>query len=58
MCGRYANHVKQMGDWAEVLGDWPQGVALGYNIAPTQTIPAFKLDPDSGNPRGVPMRWG
>ncbi|RLA43382.1 MAG: SOS response-associated peptidase, partial [Gammaproteobacteria bacterium] len=34
MCGRFANHVKDMGRWAEVLGDWPTDVQTSYNIAP------------------------
>ncbi len=52
MCGRYANHVKSMGQWMSLLGDWPKDVALGYNVSPTQTVPAFR------DGKGVGMRWG
>ena len=52
MCGRYANHVHQMGEWVEILRDWPEDVETGYNIAPTQIIPAFT--PEGGKA----MRWG
>jgi putative SOS response-associated peptidase YedK len=52
MCGRYANHVKQMGQWADLLQDWPEDAALGYNIAPTQMIPAFTAE------HSLAMRWG
>ena len=58
MCGRYANHVKHMGDWAEILGDWPADVTLGYNIAPSQTVPAFRFNTETRKPEGLPMRWG
>ncbi|MGI9290577.1 MAG: SOS response-associated peptidase [Gammaproteobacteria bacterium] len=52
MCGRYANHVKQMGQWTELLDDWPEDAELGYNIAPTQMVPAFTAE------HGLAMRWG
>ena len=52
MCGRYANHVKSMQQWTPLLKDWPEDVALGYNVAPTAIVPAFR-----GN-KGVGMRWG
>ena len=52
MCGRYANHLTELGIWRELLHDWPEGVATGYNVAPTQMIPVFYT------PEGVGMRWG
>jgi putative SOS response-associated peptidase YedK len=52
MCGRYANHVSEMRSWARILQDWPTDVALSWNIAPSQTVPAFT------GPQGVGMRWG
>lgn len=52
MCGRFANHVAAMGDWVEILGDWPAGIELGYNIAPTRIIPAVMQQGTR------PMRWG
>lgn len=61
MCGRYANHVKDMGGWAEILGDWPKAVALSYNVSPTQTIPAFihdKTEESTNHIKGIGMRWG
>lgn len=60
MCGRYANYIRDLGDdlgdWEEFLGDWPKDVTLGYNIAPTQTVPAFIADKDQY--KGIGMRWG
>ena len=41
MCGRYANYIRDLGDWEKILGDWPDDIDLGYNIAPTQTVPVF-----------------
>ena len=58
MCGRYANHVKDMGVWAEILGDWPADVTLGYNVSPTQTVPAFLLNKEKSSISGMGMRWG
>ncbi len=52
MCGRYANHVKQMGQWAELLQDWPDNAETSFNIAPTQMVPAFTAE------HGEAMRWG
>lgn len=52
MCGRYANHVAKMEGWTELLSDWPADAELGYNIAPTQMIPAFTAQ------GGQTMRWG
>ena len=52
MCGRFANHVKQAGEWAEMLKDWPEEAEISYNIAPTQMIPAFTAE------QGMAMRWG
>ncbi len=52
MCGRYANHVRQMGQWADLLGDWPADADIGYNIAPTAMVPAFTAE------SGRAMHWG
>ena len=56
MCGRYANHVKEMTGWTEILGDWPAGAALSMNIAPSQSVPVVV----GGVPRPHTemMRWG
>ena len=64
MCGRYANRIIDMGDWAELLGDWPDDIELGYNVAPTQTVPVFLNSPNEKSNRsigktiGMGMRWG
>jgi len=52
MCGRYANHVKQMQGWTDLLSNWPDDAETGYNIAPTQMVPAFTGE------GGFAMRWG
>lgn len=52
MCGRYANHVGAMHGWTDILDDWPQQIPLGFNVSPTQVIPAFSKDGGQG------MRWG
>ena len=52
MCGRFANHVQDMGRWGDILGDWPDEVAVSYNIAPGADIAAFTKE------GGAPMRWG
>ena len=52
MCGRYANHVGAMHGWTDILSDWPCGVQLGFNIAPTLLIPSFTVN------GGEAMRWG
>lgn len=41
-----------MGRWAEILGDWPEEVAVSYNIAPGADIAVFTRE------GGAPMRWG
>lgn len=51
MCGRFANHLDALHQWAGLLEDWPQAVETGFNIAPTRTIPAFTAS------AGMPMRW-
>jgi len=51
MCGRFANHVEKLGQWAGLLGAWPSDTEVGYNVAPTQSIPAFR------SPLGEGMRW-
>lgn len=52
MCGRYANHVEAMYEWLDILKDWPAGISTGFNIAPTQIIPATRAQGT------YPMRWG
>lgn len=52
MCGRCANHVKALHDWEGIITDWPKDAKVGYNVAPTQTVPVFL---ETG---GVAMRWG
>lgn len=52
MCGRYANHVGAMYGWTDILTDWPTETQLGFNLAPTQMIPAFLPY------GGTAMRWG
>lgn len=52
MCGRFHNHVKDMHNWADVLRDWPQDAALGYNISPTSMVPIVT------NTGTVIARWG
>lgn len=52
MCGRYANHIKKMDQWVDLLSDWPTDAELGYNIAPSRTIPVFTAE------GGQAMRWG
>ncbi len=52
MCGRFANHVTAMHDWAAILQDWPAAVATGFNVVPSQTIAAFTPE------GGLAGRWG
>jgi len=52
MCGRFANHINEMHEWADIFSDWPKGGTVGYNIAPTLMIPVFTC-----NGSDV-MRWG
>lgn len=52
MCGRYANHIEAVHEWLEILKDWPAGIATGFNVAPTQIIPAVQAQGT------FPMRWG
>ena len=41
-----------MHGWTDILTDWPTDAQLGFNIAPTQMIPAFLSN------GGQAMRWG
>jgi len=41
-----------MHEWVDILGDWPDGAALSYNIAPTQVVPIVT---NSGT---LTARWG
>jgi putative SOS response-associated peptidase YedK len=41
-----------MGQWADLLGDWPADADIGYNIAPTAMVPAFTAE------TGRAMHWG
>lgn len=56
MCGRYSNHLKEMTEWADLLGDWPGEARLSRNIAPTQVIPV--LVKENSKHRCRQMRWG
>lgn len=52
MCGRYANHINALQDWADVLGDWPAQLPSRYNVAPTTDNPVATAEGWSV------MRWG
>ena len=52
MCGRYANDIQDVEKWTGVFGDWPYDMPVGFNVAPTQTVPVVT----AGGGRG--MRWG
>ena len=52
MCGRYANDIEDVEKWTGVFGDWPYDMPVGFNVAPTQTVPVVT----AGGGRG--MRWG
>lgn len=58
MCGRYANHVKDMGVWADILHHWPDDFELSYNVAPTQNVPVFYKNKTTNNIISKSMRWG
>ena len=58
MCVRFANQLENPGAWGDILEDWPQEVSLGYNIAPTRTVPVFVHHRQNGGTRGLGMRWG
>ena len=51
MCGRFANHIPNLRQWANIIRNWPADVVTGYNVAPTQLIPAFTAE------GGQAMRW-
>ena len=53
MCGRYANAIETLYDWAEVFDRWPADAgATGYNIAPSMSAPVLTA-------AGIrSMRWG
>lgn len=52
MCGRFANHVTMMHDWAATLKDWPVGIVAGFNVVPSQSIAVFTSE------GGLAARWG
>lgn len=52
MCGRFANHVQAMHEWLDILGNWPADIPTGFNVAPTQIIPAVQAQGTFA------MRWG
>ena len=58
MCGRFANQLENSESWDEyfncdnLLDDIVNEVAIGYNIAPTQTIPIVTKD------GWLAARWG
>ena len=41
-----------MHEWVDVLQDWPADAKLGYNVAPTQSVPIVI------EPGAVTARWG
>jgi putative SOS response-associated peptidase YedK len=41
-----------MHEWLDILNDWPAGMPTGFNVAPTQIIPAVQAQGT------FPMRWG
>lgn len=52
MCGRYANHIDALRDWADVLAEWPTDLPTRYNVAPSTDNPV-------ATSRGWSvMRWG
>ena len=57
MCGRFANQLESREAWEEYFGtalpaEFLEEVAIGYNIAPTQTIPVVTQD------GWLAARWG
>jgi len=52
VCGRFVNHIQALRGWLDILGDWPADIPTGYNVAPTQTVPAVQAQGT------FPMRWG
>lgn len=38
MCGRVANPVTAMHDWATIIEDWPTSIVKGFNVVPSQRI--------------------
>lgn len=51
MCGRFVNYLPDMTEWQDLIKIQPD-VNLSYNVAPEQTIAAFR------SPAGKAMRWG
>lgn len=43
MCGRFVNHLADMHRWAKLLGEWPAGGELSYNVAPSSQVPLLTL---------------
>ncbi len=41
-----------MREWRDILQDWPTDIPTGFNVAPTQIIPAVQAQGT------FPMRWG
>lgn len=58
MCGRFTLAAPR----TELLDIFPlfEGMDLPprYNIAPTQTVPVLRANPDSGQPEPALLRWG
>ncbi len=52
MCGRFANHLTSLQGWETLLTEWPETAETGFNIPPSQAIPAFTRT------GGLAMRWG
>ncbi len=39
MCGRFFNHLQEMHNWVDIIGDWPNDFETGYNISPSAMVP-------------------
>ena len=52
MCGRFVNHIKDLGEWEGIFEDWAEIRDTGYNVSPTQNIPVSTANTLTH------MRWG
>lgn len=44
MCGRFANHLDELDEWADLLDEWPGGATTGFNVSPTGMIPVLTIE--------------
>jgi putative SOS response-associated peptidase YedK len=58
MCGRYSLEAKPS-EIVEAFG-LAEAISVGarYNIAPTQSVPIVRIDPEAGDRRLQVVRWG